>query len=87
MRRHALKTILGTLAALLSGGAFAKPKSRLVEKRSLEVAFEKSSFENWQALELMALAAASMGLLERQKKYDELLSKARGWEYLTKLKQ
>jgi len=54
---------------------------------SLEVAFEKSSFENWRVLELLALAAASMGLLERQKKYDEQLSKARGWEYHTELEQ
>lgn len=54
---------------------------------SLEAVFEKSSFENWRALELMALAAASMGLLERQKSYDEQLSKGRGWEYHTVLKK
>lgn len=54
---------------------------------SLEAAFEKSSFENWRALELMALAAASMGLIERQKNYDQHLSRARGWEYHTELKK
>lgn len=35
MRRHALKTILGTSAVLLSGGALAAPKGRLVDKRLL----------------------------------------------------
>lgn len=35
MRRHALRTILGTSAVLLSGGAFAAPKGRLVDKRLL----------------------------------------------------
>lgn len=54
---------------------------------SLEAAFDKSSFENWRVLELMALAAASMGLLERQEHYDEQLSNARGWEYHTELKK
>jgi hypothetical protein len=36
-------------------------------------------------LELMALAAASMGLVERQQQYDARLSEARGWKYETKL--
>lgn len=52
----------------------------------LEVAFEKSSFENFRVLELMALAAASMGQVERQRRYDHQLSEARGWEYHTVLK-
>ena len=52
----------------------------------LEVAFEKSSFENLRVLELMALAAASMGQVERQRRYDHRLSEARGWEYHTELK-
>jgi hypothetical protein len=51
----------------------------------LEEAFEKSGMESWRVLELMALAAASMGLFERQRGYDERLSKARGWNYETVL--
>jgi hypothetical protein len=49
----------------------------------LEVAFEKTGGETWRVLELMALAAASMQLLERQQRYDAQLSKARGWKYET----
>jgi hypothetical protein len=51
----------------------------------LEEAFEKSGIESWRVLELMALAAASMGLFERQRRYDDKLSKARGWKYETVL--
>ncbi len=51
----------------------------------LEAAFEKSSFETLRVLELMALAAASMGLLERQQRYDRELTNARGWKYETVL--
>jgi len=51
----------------------------------LEETFEKSGFETWRVLELMALAAASMGLFERQHRYDVQLSKARGWKYQTVL--
>jgi hypothetical protein len=53
---------------------------------ALDTAFKRSEFEPWRALELMALAAASMGLVERQQRYDEQLSKARGWKYQTVLK-
>jgi hypothetical protein len=49
----------------------------------LEAAFEKSPGESWRVLELMALAAASMGLFERQQRYDTELTKARGWKYET----
>ncbi|MFN7813377.1 MAG: hypothetical protein ACK5SI_12035, partial [Planctomycetia bacterium] len=51
----------------------------------LEAAFEKSSFETGRVLELMALAAASMGLFERQQRYDRELTNARGWKYETVL--
>ena len=51
----------------------------------LETAFEKSGLETWRVLELMALAAASMELFERQRRYDDQLSKARGWKYETVL--
>jgi hypothetical protein len=49
----------------------------------LEVAFEKTGVETWRVLELMALAAASMQMLERQQRYDAQLLKARGWKYET----
>jgi len=49
----------------------------------LDAAFENSEFESWRMLELMALAAASMGLTERQQQYDARLSQARGWKYQT----
>lgn len=52
---------------------------------ALEAAFGKSSFETWRVLELMALAAASMGLFERQQRYDRELTNARGWKYETLL--
>jgi hypothetical protein len=51
----------------------------------LHAAFQKSEFESWRMLELMALAAASMGLIERQRQYDAQLSEARGWKYETSL--
>lgn len=61
-----------------------------IEHNELELAldaldgiFAKSDFESWRALELMALAAASMGLTDRQEEYDKTLSKSRGWEYKT----
>lgn len=50
----------------------------------LDVAIEKSGFESPRILELMALAAASMGLSERQQGYDEQLSKVLGWKYQTR---
>jgi hypothetical protein len=49
----------------------------------LDEAFEKSSLETWRVLELMALAAASMRLFARQRRYDERLTQARGWKYET----
>lgn len=52
---------------------------------ALVAAFEKSEFETWRVLELLALAAASMGMLERQVEVDQQLSKARGWTYETVL--
>lgn len=51
----------------------------------LEAAFEKSSFETWRVLELMALAAASMELFDRQQRYDRELTNARSWKYETHL--
>ncbi len=52
---------------------------------ALADAFTKSGFESWRVLELLALAAASMGLTDRQKHYDNILSKERGWESETVL--
>ena len=55
---------------------------------TLCAAFEKSSgFESWRVLELLALAAASMGLVDRQRAFDRQLSEARGWKYETSLPQ
>jgi hypothetical protein len=51
----------------------------------LEAAFEKSPFESWRVLELMAMAAASMDLFDRQQRYDTELTKGRGWKYETVL--
>ena len=52
---------------------------------SLEAAVEKSGAENVRVVELMALAAASMGLSDRARRFDEYLSKIRGVPYITKL--
>jgi hypothetical protein len=49
----------------------------------LEEAFSKTGSESWRVLELMALAAASMGLVARQRRYDKQLTQARGWKYET----
>jgi hypothetical protein len=49
----------------------------------LEDAFDKSEMGSWRVLELMALAAASMGLIDRQQRYDRRISVARGWRYET----
>ena len=51
----------------------------------LDEAFDKSSFENWRVLELMTMSAANMSLEERKTRYDEILTKARGWEYHTQI--
>jgi len=51
----------------------------------LEAAFEKTGMETWRVLELMALAAASMEMLDRRDRYDAQLSTARGWKYETVL--
>ena len=51
----------------------------------LDAAFNKSGLEPLRVLELLALASASMGMTERQRQYDALLSEARGWKYETVL--
>ncbi|MES2947355.1 MAG: hypothetical protein V4858_02330 [Pseudomonadota bacterium] len=50
---------------------------------SLVAAFEKSEFESWRVLELLAVSAASMQLFERQREFDGRLTEARGWKYET----
>ena len=55
--------------------------------KALESAYAKSQFESYRVLELLALAAASMGLADRQREFDEALTKARGWTYATVLPQ
>lgn len=54
---------------------------------SLAAAFEKSGFESWRVLELLAVSAASMQLFDRQREFDGRLSEARGWKYETVLRQ
>lgn len=49
----------------------------------LDEAFDKSKTESWRIMELMALAAASMGLIDRQRRYDRRISDSRGWGYET----
>ena len=51
----------------------------------LEEAREASRLESWHMLELMAFAAASMGLFDRQRQYDAELTRVRGWKYATVL--
>ena len=51
----------------------------------LDHVFRESRMESWRTLELMALAAASMNMVERQRAYDDQLTKARGWKYETRL--
>ena len=53
----------------------------------LEAAYDKSGVERLRVLELMALAAASMGHYERQRRYDDRISQARGWKYETVLRE
>ena len=44
-----------------------------------------SDFESPRVLESLALAAASMGMLEEQRELDNELTQLRGWKYETKL--
>jgi hypothetical protein len=52
---------------------------------SLEAAWEKSGLEDFRVLEFIALAAASMGMFDRVKRFDDFLSRSRGIIYTTKL--
>lgn len=52
---------------------------------TLEAVANDSPLESHRVLELLALAAASMGLSDRQQTLDEQLSKLRGWKYETLL--
>jgi hypothetical protein len=45
----------------------------------------QSEFAPPRVLELLALAAASMGMLEKQREIDGRLTRLRGWKYETKL--
>jgi uncharacterized protein YgbK (DUF1537 family) len=65
----------------------------LIDHNELELALNAlesvyaRSRESYRVLELLALSAASMGLTERRRKFDEALTKARGWVYTTVLPQ
>jgi hypothetical protein len=52
---------------------------------ALEKAYKKSGMEGLKVVELLALAAANMGLSDRVRGFDEYLSKAGGVPYVTKL--
>jgi hypothetical protein len=52
---------------------------------TLESIASESQWESPRVFELLALAAASMGLQERQQALDEQLTKLRGWKYETVL--
>ena len=52
---------------------------------TLESIANESQWESQRVLELLALAAASMGLRDRQHILDEKLSKLKGWQYETSL--
>ncbi|MFL9955982.1 hypothetical protein PQR37_37620 [Paraburkholderia nemoris] len=54
---------------------------------AIEAAFEKGDQANWRVLEYMGMAALSMQLLDRQRRYDDRLTQARGWPYKTFLPQ
>ena len=63
-----------------------------LEQNELGLAFDVlndiavlSGFAPARVLELLALAAASMGMLEKQRALDESLTKLRGWKYETHL--
>lgn len=52
---------------------------------AIEAAFSKGDAANWRVLEYMAMAALSVGLVDRQQMYDHQLTEARGWNYRTRL--
>ncbi|KKJ08626.1 MULTISPECIES: hypothetical protein [Burkholderia] len=52
---------------------------------AIEASFRKGDDANWRVLEYMAMAALSMELVDRQRTYDQWLTKARGWNYRTVL--
>ncbi len=63
-----------------------------LEQNELGLAFETleliavdSQWESMRVFELLALAAASMGLLDKQCTLDERITKLRGWKYETSL--
>ncbi|AXQ27971.1 hypothetical protein D0B54_04455 [Solimonas sp. K1W22B-7] len=52
---------------------------------ALESIAMESQWEGLRFFELLALAAASMSLVDRQKAIDGLISRLRGWTYETNL--
>jgi hypothetical protein len=52
---------------------------------ALDVIAEESQWESQRVLELLALAAASMGLQEAQQRLDSTISRLRGGPYQTVL--
>jgi hypothetical protein len=65
---------------------------KFLEHNELGLAFDtlvsvaiESQWESMRVFELLALAAASMGLRDRQRMLDEQITKCRGWKYETPL--
>jgi hypothetical protein len=52
---------------------------------TLEAIARESAWESLRIFELLALAAASMDMAERQRSLDLEITKLRGWEYKTVL--
>ncbi|OHX37814.1 hypothetical protein BJL95_08435 [Methylomonas sp. LWB] len=52
---------------------------------TLESIANESEWESQRVIELLALAAASMGLQDRQRVLDEQLSSLKGWRHETSL--
>jgi hypothetical protein len=52
---------------------------------TLESVARESQWEGLRVFELLALAAANMGMAERQQALDEYITQLRGWVYKTKL--
>ena len=50
-------------------------------------ACSKGDSANWRVPEYMAMAALSMGLVDRRRMHDQRLTEARGWDYRTLLAQ
>ena len=85
-RAHISETAEGVCADEISEFEdFLKHNELELALDAIEAAFSKGDGANWRVLEYMAMAALSMGLVDRQRMYDQQLTEARGWNYRTSL--